>query len=140
MGIKLRGEPTAVRGIRGALEVYGRLLDSGFEVYVPVMYIRHDCVIITKSSEHIDIEIKSRSPVSENTGKPHTMFLLRKDFKPRDDFFVILHYVGTDESWILPSKVAKQCLSKGGDRIIIGKVMKEKLRQYKNAYHLLDKN
>lgn len=122
--------PSNVKGIRGAMEVYGRLLEAGLEVYVPVMYIRHDAVVKTPAGGHIDIEIKSRA--AGETG-----FVVGKNMRPRPDFFFILHYEGTDESWVLPSDVARKHVAGSGDRIILGDAMKQSLHPYKNAYYMI---
>ena len=114
------------------MEIYGKLLEIGLDAYIPVMYIRHDCVVRTRSGQHIDIELKSRSsPEGEN-------LQLGSDFKSRPDFFVILHYIGTDDSWVLPSKVAEDVCQKGKSKQIrLSKGMRQKLEKYKNAYRLI---
>lgn len=115
------------------MEIYGRLLDQGLEVYIPVMYIRHDCVVRTTSDQHIDVEIKSRV-------KPEgTTFQLGKGFKPRLDLFVVLHYIGTNDTWVLPSDIAEKICLKGasGKQIKLNQKLKENLQQYKNAYQLI---
>lgn len=111
------------------MEVYGRLLETGMDVYVPLMYIRHDCVVITPDKRHVDIEIKSRA-VGESG-------FVVGNFKPRPDLFFILHYEGTSDSWVLPSEIAKDHLSGSGDRIILGDRMKEELHLYHDGYHFI---
>lgn len=124
--------PSNVKGIRGAMKVYDALLKIGLEVYVPLMYIRHDCVVRTASGTHIDIEIKSAYHT-------RTKFPLGQKLKGRHDFFIILHYYDTDDSWVIPSKVALKYCSRTqkGYVINLGLKMKDRLDIFKNRYDTL---
>jgi hypothetical protein len=121
--------PTSVKGIWGALEVYAKLLEEGLDVYVPVMYIRHDCVVKTMTGKHIDVEIKSRDTDGIN-------FRFGKDFRARSDFFVVMHFFGSNDSWVLPSLEAQELMNAAGT-IRMTDSMKKRLRKYHGDYSRL---
>ena len=121
--------PDNIKGIRGALEVYGKLLEAGMDVYVPITYIKHDCVAITPDKRHVDIEIESIEP-------GETAFVVGR-FRPRADLFFVLHYEGTNDSWVLPSEVAHRHMAGSGDRIDLDDRMKPDLNLYHDGYRLI---
>ena len=126
-------------GKEGEFKVIGRLLEKGFEVYLPVVDMGIDCVIRTDTG-YKEIQIKTR----EKTGR---YFFDVHDFEPKDNLFIIC-YTTTEPNdlWIIPSKDFKKYAtrvkskSKIKLRLTLGKKSSDKrkrLEKYKNNFELL---
>ena len=128
-----------ITGKEGEFKVIGKLLEKGFEVYLPVVDVGIDCVIRTDTG-YKEIQIKTR----EKTGR---YFFDVPDFEPKDNLFIIC-YTTTERNdlWIIPSKDFKKYAtrvkskSKIKLRLTLGKKNSDKrkrLEKYKNNFKLL---
>jgi hypothetical protein len=118
-------------GTRGAMEVYGKLLQEGLKVYVPLTYTGYDCIVKSDAGKHIDIEIKTRTEGGQN--------FIVDNFENRDDFFIICHILSSEDYWVLPSFIyAKNSTSqKGGQLLVLSNTKKKVLNEYDRAFFLL---
>lgn len=109
--------------------MYDRLLDLGLKVYVPIAYTGHDCIAKGERGRHIDVEIKSLSPGRDAYSVGN--------LEVRDDFFVVLHTLGTEQYWVLPSEIywkQSQVQKDGKRQLILGPGMTKKLNEYHDAF------
>lgn len=122
------GKDTQILGKQGELFVFSKLLNEGITVYSPFFDVEGiDCIIRTKTGEHIDIQVKTRTD--------EKLFDVR-NLTSRPDFYVICHLAKTEETWVLPSSVFKKYSSKHGivNRLIINGTNEKELLQYQGDY------
>ena len=105
-----------ITGKRGEYRVVGKLMESGFTVYVPILDIEGiDCIIKNDTGRLIEIQIKTRNKKDSN----NRQFKLRS-LKPHQDLFICCYFIDTDELWAIPSiqfdKIAYR--NKYGERAI----------------------
>jgi len=96
------GRTTQRLGKRGEYAVIGKLLEMGCDVYTPIVDVeRIDCVIRSERGEYKEIQVKTRTLSREQGAR---VFQVR-DLQVRENYFIILHFIGTDNYWILPSRI-----------------------------------
>ena len=126
---------TQVTGKQGEYRIIGKLLAKNMDVYIPVVDIEQiDCLVRNKTGEYSEVQIKTRTdPIK------HTVFEVR-GFRARPHFFVVCHYLLSDESFVVPSVIFKKLSVQNGKyrRIYMTKNIKENLAKYREAYHLLE--
>lgn len=108
-----------------------KLLANDFDIYKPVTDVEGvDMIIKNKEGFYIEIQVKSRTIKEERNE-----FKI-KDFKPRQNFFVICHNINKDEFFVLPSYVydreAKTKMEKGKKMRILAYYSLRKYPYYKN--------
>lgn len=132
VGSRVAAESSRAIGTRGAMEVYGKLLQEGLPVYVPITYTGHDCIVKSRNGGHADIEIKTRSRDA------HPYYAVQ-NFEVRDDFFIICHTLESDDFWVLPSGVYEEhsTAQKNGQLLVLSDPKRKKLNQYRGAFYLL---
>lgn len=125
--------PSDLKGALAEVEAYRELLRQGYRVYLPITHTGDDCVVQVHPGKHVDVEVKSRE-------KGHRIFHLGTRFRPRKNFFVILHFYGTPHFWVLPSAVANKHCTGERNQIELGDRRREQLRNYYNSFNRLEKS
>lgn len=93
-------EETRPLGTRGELKFFERLLKEGFEVYTPIFDFGIDCIVRTKTGRFREVQVKTRDS-STKSGRDFDV----KQFKPRENYFIVCHFADTDDFWIVPSEI-----------------------------------
>lgn len=126
-------------GKRGEYAVIGKLMEMGCDVYTPEVDTEHiDCVIRSEKGEYKEIQVKTRTPSNEHGAK---VFAVR-GFKERKNYFVICHFIGTDDYWVLPSRIFERharANNRGFTRLTMTETKQFDLRRYRNNFDLLKK-
>ena len=88
-----------ITGKRGEYRVIGKLMESGFTVYVPILDIEGiDCIIKNDTGRLIEIQIKTRNKKDSD----NRQFKL-KSLRPHKDLFICCYMIDTNEIWMIPS-------------------------------------
>ena len=124
-------------GKGGELAVIGKLLDENMNVFQPLIDVEGiDCVVRRRDGQYTEIQIKTRSP----TVKYHYNYIVH-NLKPRPNFYIVCHVKGTDEYFVLPSKVFAQESTKVAARnayiLRLAGSRKDRLRKYLNKFSQL---
>ena len=125
-------------GKRGEYAVIGKLLEMGCDVYTPIVDVeRIDCVIRSQKGEYKEVQVKTRTPSQEQGARVFEVH----GFKERKNYFVVLHFINTDDYWVLPSRIFEKhaIFNKKYDttRIIMTETKQFGLRRYRNNFDLL---
>src|SRR3989344_6068327 len=82
-----------ITGKRGEYRVIGKLMESGFTVYVPILDIEGiDCIIKNDTGRLIEIQIKTRNKKDSD----NRQFKL-KSLRPHKDLFICCYMIDTNE-------------------------------------------
>jgi len=127
-------------GKEGEIKVIGKLLEKGFEVYIPVVDVGADCIIKISTGEYKEIQIKTRK-------KTDAYFFDVSDVQPNENLFILCYILTEpDDIWIIPSMDLKHLATqvKSGKktkwRLTFGKRGSEKRKlfeKYRNNFALL---
>lgn len=133
------------KGKLGELYVFGKLLELGALPFLPVADIKGiDAMVSRQDGTYVEVQIKS-TWIPEQAGYFNVRNLVAKD-----NLFIVGVIFGLEkhETWILPSRVfmdnatlrdnrTVHLLSLGLGETKLEKTRREKLAEYKEAWHLL---
>ncbi len=134
------------KGKLGELYVFGKLIENGAMPFVPLVDIRGvDAIVRKKDGTYVEIQVKSTWP-PEQAG-----YINVPDLNVREGLFIVgLIYTSLPgqieempEAWIIPSDLfeentgKRRILSLGSEETKHQLNLREKLAEYREAWHLL---
>jgi len=133
------GGESQLLGKRGECAVIGKLMEMGCDVYQPLVDTKRiDCVIRSEKGEYKEIQVKTRTPSDEHGARVFAVH----GFRERKNYFIICHFIGTSDYWVLPSRIfEKHAVANKRDFThftMTGKKQFE-LTRYHNNFDLLKK-
>ena len=112
-------------------------MTEGSDVFTPVVEIEGiDAVVRTSEGTYCEVQVKTRS----KDGPP---VFQTKPFKPRDNFYIVVHFADSEDFWVLPSKVfiphSHKVRAHGRDftRLTLSRAKRQELNEFHNAFYLL---
>ena len=136
---------TTEKGKLGELYVFSKLIEMGAMPFLPIADIRGvDAVVRRKDGTCVEIQIKTTWPPDQ------AGYFNIRNLQPRDGLFIVCLIMGEElpEAWIIPSKVFTEratvrekgsvhLLSLGSGETKLERSRREKLLNYREAWHLL---
>lgn len=127
------GQDTQSKGKWAELRVIGELVREGFTaIYTPVIDVEGvDIIVKREDGSYSEIQVKSRSRMEDS-------FQVR-GLKQKENLFLVLHVLNTDDFWIIPSADFIDLARKTGNSYVLSSSTenRKKMQKYRNDWDLL---